>query len=278
MHVAAADLRACAPSFRVGSPACHPPTVRTTLPAPPCRRPDRPVVMAASMLAYDSVDALTHDQHLALLRFLADAVLDSERMRGLLQSEWGSDVVLLVLALLAETAGSLGLGLLHRVCCVDCLPAPACFLSAHAYTTPVLHVLLPPPASLPAEREDEALDVKRDVREEISEQRKQLKELLDAEKEERKRKREEERKKQEEEKAAAEEAAAAAAAAAAEGGEAAGQQQEGALKSLSKQASAAATAMEVDGQVGVAAEACHCGALSWNPTALGLCCAPLLPA
>ena len=43
--------------------------------------------MAASMLAYDSVDALTHDQHLALLRYLADTVLDSERMRGLLQSE-----------------------------------------------------------------------------------------------------------------------------------------------------------------------------------------------
>jgi hypothetical protein len=33
---------------------------------------------------------------------------------------------------------------------------------------------------IPAGREDEAVDVKRDVREELAEQRKQLKELLDA--------------------------------------------------------------------------------------------------
>ena len=43
--------------------------------------------MAASMLAYDPVDALTHDQHLALLRFLCDAALDTEKMRGVLQRE-----------------------------------------------------------------------------------------------------------------------------------------------------------------------------------------------
>ena len=148
------------------------------------------------------------------------------------------------------------------MCCVVCHPSPARLRLLNP--TLLLLALLPPPLpSLPAEREDEALDVKRDVREEMAEQRKQLKELLDAEKEERKRKREEERKKQEEEKAAAEaaDAAAAAAAAAAEGGQAAGQQQEGAGKPLSKQASAAATAVEVDGQVGVAAEASLCGTL-----------------
>lgn len=51
------------------------------------RRPDQPAVMAAMMLAYDPVDKLTHDQHLALLRFLCDAVLDTEKMRGTLQRE-----------------------------------------------------------------------------------------------------------------------------------------------------------------------------------------------
>jgi hypothetical protein len=39
------------------------------------------------MLAYDPLDSLTHDQHLALLRFLCDAALDSETMRGVLQRE-----------------------------------------------------------------------------------------------------------------------------------------------------------------------------------------------
>lgn len=53
----------------------------------PHRRPDQPAVMAASMLAFDPVDRLTHDQHLALLRFLCDAVLDTEKMRGILQRE-----------------------------------------------------------------------------------------------------------------------------------------------------------------------------------------------
>lgn len=43
--------------------------------------------MAASMLGYGPLDALTHDQHLALLRFLCDAALDSERLRGTLQRE-----------------------------------------------------------------------------------------------------------------------------------------------------------------------------------------------
>lgn len=43
--------------------------------------------MAASMLAHDPLDRLTHDQHLALLRCLCDAALDSEKMRGVLQRE-----------------------------------------------------------------------------------------------------------------------------------------------------------------------------------------------
>lgn len=36
---------------------------------------------------FDSVDSLTHDQHLALLTFLCDAALESEKMRGVLQRE-----------------------------------------------------------------------------------------------------------------------------------------------------------------------------------------------
>jgi hypothetical protein len=55
----------------------------------PDLRPDQGATMAASMLAYDPVDALTHDQHLTLLRFLCDAALESERMRGVLQRAWG---------------------------------------------------------------------------------------------------------------------------------------------------------------------------------------------
>ncbi|EFN58898.1 expressed protein [Chlorella variabilis] len=141
------------------------------------KRPDRPAIMSASMLAYDAVDRLTHDQHLALLRFLCDTVLDSEKMRRVLQR-----------------------------------------------------------------REDEAVDAKRDVRGELAEQRKQLKELLDAEKEERKRKREDERRAAEEVAAAAAEASAAAA----EGTEcgAAAVQQDG-QKPASKQGSVAP--MDVDG-------------------------------
>lgn len=50
--------------------------------------------MAAMMLAYDPVDKLTHDQHLALLRFLCDAVLDTEKMRGTLQREWAPRVAM----------------------------------------------------------------------------------------------------------------------------------------------------------------------------------------
>jgi len=44
-------------------------------------------MMAASMLAFDPVDRLTHDQHLALRRFRLDPALDTEKMRGTLQRE-----------------------------------------------------------------------------------------------------------------------------------------------------------------------------------------------
>jgi hypothetical protein len=44
-------------------------------------------MMSASMLTYDAVDALTHDQHLSLLRFLCDTSLDSDKMREVLQRE-----------------------------------------------------------------------------------------------------------------------------------------------------------------------------------------------
>ncbi|PSC69056.1 DDT domain-containing protein [Micractinium conductrix] len=138
----------------------------------PDLRPAKPATMAASMLAFDSVDSLTHDQHLALLTFLCDAALESEKMRGVLQR-----------------------------------------------------------------REDEATDVRRDIREEVAEQRKALKELLDGEKGERKRKREERRKAEEEEKAAAD--AAAAAAAGAEGEQQQQEQQQDGQKPAP---------MEVDGQ------------------------------
>lgn len=49
--------------------------------------------MAASMLSFDPVDRLTHDQHLSLLRYLCDAALDSEKLRGVLQrkrSPWAA--------------------------------------------------------------------------------------------------------------------------------------------------------------------------------------------
>ncbi|KAL4440713.1 hypothetical protein ABPG77_000422 [Micractinium sp. CCAP 211/92] len=137
----------------------------------PSLRPDQQALMGASMLAFDCVDSLTHDQLLALLRYLADLALDSERMRGILQR-----------------------------------------------------------------RADEAEDAKRDVREELAEQRKALKELLDSEKEERKRKREERRKAEEEEKAAAEAAAAAAAA-------------EGEATAQQTQRQDGQQPMDVDGQV-----------------------------
>ncbi|PRW55979.1 DDT domain-containing isoform A [Chlorella sorokiniana] len=138
----------------------------------PDQRPDQPAVMAASMLAFDPVDRLTHDQHLALLRFLCDSVLDTEKMRGILQR-----------------------------------------------------------------RQDEAEDAMRDVRGEVAEQRKQLKELLDAEKEERRRKREERRKEEEEK-------AAAAAPAAGEGQPVDGPAGEG----RDGEKGSGAAAMDVDGQ------------------------------
>jgi hypothetical protein len=39
------------------------------------------------MLGYGPLDKLTHDQHLALLRYLCDLALDSDKMRSVLQRE-----------------------------------------------------------------------------------------------------------------------------------------------------------------------------------------------
>jgi hypothetical protein len=81
-------------------------------------RPDDQVVDAASSLVYDGADGLTADQHLALLQYLVDEVLQTEHLRKILQK-----------------------------------------------------------------REEEAIDVKRDVREEMAQKRSSLKELSEAEKE-----------------------------------------------------------------------------------------------
>lgn len=54
----------------------------------PYAHPSKPATMAASMMAFDGADELTYDQHMALLSFLADEILDSGRMRTILQSKW----------------------------------------------------------------------------------------------------------------------------------------------------------------------------------------------
>ena len=127
---------------------------------PACRRPERSVAFAAALLAQDSVDGLTLDQHLALLRYLCDTALESERMRGILQRE--PCCCRRRRRRLACTVGFVVFCPRHfapisaSLTCGCCLPLPA------------------------AGREDEAVDAKRDVREEVAEQRKQLKEILDA--------------------------------------------------------------------------------------------------
>lgn len=137
-------------------------------PTPARRRPEQAAVLAATMLAYDGADSLTHDQHLHLLRFLCDCLLDSEKMRGVLQREragWGGrpgrgwpqgGQAAVPWRLVGASAARASAACADRAAC----PARRCV----------------PPAG----REDEALDAKRDVREEMAEQRKQLKELLDA--------------------------------------------------------------------------------------------------
>lgn len=152
--------------------------------------------MAASMLAYDPADALTHDQHLALLRYLCDAALDSEKLRGVLQRERG--------VWRAPSRGLLGRclrgaalvseklrGVLQRAC-VRALASCAlvfCLRGRRARAARLRRVtggarrrnappcLTPPPC---AGREDEAADVKRDVREEMAENRRAIKEIMDA--------------------------------------------------------------------------------------------------
>ena len=50
-------------------------------------RPEELVVDAASALAYDGADGLSADQHLSLLHYLADEVLQTEHVRNILQSK-----------------------------------------------------------------------------------------------------------------------------------------------------------------------------------------------
>ena len=126
-------------------------------------------MLAATMLAYDGADSLTHDQHLHLLRFLCDCLLDSEKMRGVLQREragWGGRP--------RAAAGLRAARLAVPWRLVGASAARASAACADRGACPARRCV--PPAG----REDEALDAKRDVREEMAEQRKQLKELLDA--------------------------------------------------------------------------------------------------
>lgn len=53
----------------------------------PYNRPHENAVIAASMISYDGSDGLTHDQHLVLLQYLADEVLQTSRLRNILQSK-----------------------------------------------------------------------------------------------------------------------------------------------------------------------------------------------
>lgn len=82
---------------------------------PLCRRVGEHVSLAANMLAFDSADGLTHDQHLALLRFLCDEALDTEKMRSALQSEHWS------------TANCF----FFSTCCASCVAALLCCGAGH---------------------------------------------------------------------------------------------------------------------------------------------------
>lgn len=44
--------------------------------------------MAASMLSFEPIVALGPDRHLALLRWLTDALLETQKVRSAIQSEW----------------------------------------------------------------------------------------------------------------------------------------------------------------------------------------------
>ena len=89
------------------------------------------------MLAFDSADALTRDQHLELLRFLCDCVLDSDKMRNVLQRECGAGARGL-------SVGASGLSvhaLRTPAACLCCADRPACLSAALYYTRP--HVRSP---------------------------------------------------------------------------------------------------------------------------------------
>ena len=52
-----------------------------------CRRVDEHAALAATRLSFDPVETLGPDQHLALLRWLADALLETQKVSAALQSE-----------------------------------------------------------------------------------------------------------------------------------------------------------------------------------------------
>lgn len=94
----------------------------------PHHYPTNAASMAAGMLGFDGAEKLTRDQHLALLCYLCDEVVETDKVRAVLQK-----------------------------------------------------------------REDDVSDAKRDIRGDMAEERKRLRQLMDEEKEEKKRRREEEK-------------------------------------------------------------------------------------
>jgi len=94
----------------------------------PHHYPTNAACMAAGMLGFDGAEKLTRDQHLALLCYLCDEVVETDKVRAVLQK-----------------------------------------------------------------REDDVSDAKRDIRGDMAEERKRLRQLMDEEKEEKKRRREEEK-------------------------------------------------------------------------------------
>lgn len=94
----------------------------------PHKRPSEHASLSASMLGFNGADSLTHDQHLALLNYLCDVALNTQKLRSLL-----------------------------------------------------------------AQREEMAHDARRDIRGDIAEERKRLKDLIDEEKEDKRRKMDEEK-------------------------------------------------------------------------------------
>lgn len=126
------------------------------------RRVDEHAAMAASMLSFEPILALGPDRHLALLRWLTDALLETQKVRAAIQSEGLGGVQA---ARQGRTRHAAWAASVHAWCLSPGLPPPDLTLAGTV---------------LIAEREETAEDVKRGVRDEISEERRRLKELLEA--------------------------------------------------------------------------------------------------